>query len=446
MVKLIINLLTFWILPKAARHEARRKLHNIQNRLYKSCFVYAIRRKISKSIEKIAAKYQNGQKIKVAFLQQFITSNQNFSLYEMMLNSVEFDPYFIVNPDCARSKEHAVEAYDRCYDELCKKYGIDRVLHGWIDHGDTYIDYTDQFDIAFTANPYEAMAHDYFKIDYWVRGKNIPMFYIPYFYWGRCMVFVDNLRSSVMDLFYQIFIPNQYCKKMAQKYQFLKGRNMKVVGYPKMDELATRKSKKDKARKMVILAPHHSIGDVYAKVGSFLETADIFLELVKRYPQVDFVFRPHPLLKQNLVKPEYWGRAKTEAYFEEMLSQPNVSYSTDGEYLQIFSDSDAMIHDCGSYMCEYLYTGNPFGYCYRSDASQETWTDLGERCLAVHHPLRTRKDYFDFMEEVVLKERDSLRDARIRFASEMVIYNHPNATHAVLQELKSALTLQHRNS
>ncbi len=437
MTKLLAKVLTFWMSPKCVRRDARRKVQKVLNRPHELISACALRRKIARSIGKTRAKCRRGRKIKVAFLQQYITSNQNFPLYEMMLQEDVFDPYFVINPDVARSKEHASEMYDRCHDELSKTYGMERVLHGWLDRGDAVVDYTDQFDIAFTANPYDAMAHEYFKIDYWTRVRHVPMFYIPYFYWGRCDVFVENLKLDAMSLCHRIYVPSAYCKDMAKRYQAVKGKNMAVVGYPKMDALATKTPKKDKARKLVVLAPHHSIGDVYPKAGSFLETADVHLELVKHYPQVDFVFRPHPLLKQNLVKPEYWGGAKTKAYFDEMFSQPNVSYSTEGDYLQVFADSDAMIHDCGSYMCEYLYTGKPCGYCYRSDARREIWTDLGERCLAVHYPLKSRQDYFDFMEEVVLRERDSLKGARIRFANETIMQNHPNATCTVLSDLKN---------
>lgn len=71
-----------------------------------------------------------------------------------------------------------------------------------------------------------------------------------------------------------------------------------------MDKLASIEYK-NKTRKQILLCPHHTINTKELDLSNFLTYSDLFLELPQLYPDVDFIFRPHPLLKYNLTK--YWG-------------------------------------------------------------------------------------------------------------------------------------------
>ena len=64
-------------------------------------------KKIQNNIDLIKGKKQ----IKVAFLHMYATDCQNLCIYEAMLKSDLFDPYFIVNPDIYRSYDNLLEQY-----------------------------------------------------------------------------------------------------------------------------------------------------------------------------------------------------------------------------------------------------------------------------------------------------------------------------------------------
>jgi hypothetical protein len=91
-----------------------------------------------------------------------------------------------------------------------------------------------------------------------------------------------------------------------KKHQQISGINGEVTGYLKMDKMVTIIPEK-RERKRIIISPHHTVwGWSTLNIGNFLKYSRLFLELPKRYPQIDFVFRPHPLLFSNLIAHKLW--------------------------------------------------------------------------------------------------------------------------------------------
>ena len=69
------------------------------------------------------------------------------------------------------------------------------------------------------------------------------------------------------------------------------------------------------------------------------------------------VFKPHPMLKSKLFRTKL-GKAKTDDYFHFWETQSNTQFN-DGEYIELFKQSDAMIHDSGAFLAEYIFTDKP---------------------------------------------------------------------------------------
>ncbi len=415
----------FW---KKIRHFLGR-IKRFIGKLYTRIDAVLYQRKIQKKIQTLHSK----KTIKVAFLHMYATSCQNLCIFDKMLESDLFDPYFIVNPDVARSYDNLIEQYSRTVKFLTEKYGISRVLLGYDVNKKTYTDYTQEFDFMTTNNPYDDMAHKYFKIKYWGK-KSIPIFYISYFYMGRCTVTVENFRQFHFNYIWKIFVENECARSIAKEVEIIKGKNVILSGYPKLDEYSTLLEEKSD-KKSIILAPHHTIDDSnMVSVGSFLETNKILLYLPKRFPQINFVFRPHPLLFEVLKK--YWSKTEIDAWLKDFLSNKNTEYSTEGNYLQLFKNSSALIHDCGSYMAEYFYTGKPCAFMYKSSLNlDKTLTIFGKECLDNHYPLKSEDDYIHFIQDVVIDGKDSKKFKRDEFAREKVMINYPNATTFIMNEL-----------
>lgn len=152
---------------------------------------------------------------------------------------------------------------------------------------------------------------------------------------------------------------------------------------------------------------------------TFLEIANGMLELAEEYSsKVQFVFKPHPLLKEKLCRTEVWGRGKTEEYFARWAAMPNTSL-TDGEYYDLFMTSDALIHDCCSFMTEYLYTGKPLMFItHDKERIAGSVNDFGKECLKRHYFGNGIKEIKAFIDTVVIGGDDKMKGDRKSFFEE----------------------------
>lgn len=403
-------------------------------KIYRNCIVNYFKRKnriINRRVKKLL---HTEKQIKVAFLHMYATDCQNLCIFEKMLQNKLFDPFFIVNPDISRSKENFDLQYKKSVELLEQRYGKSRVLNGYDYKKNVFIDYSKNFDIMTTNNPYDVMAHKYFKISYWGK-KNIPIFYISYFYMGRCHVTAENFQQKSFNYIWKIFVENKAVVKIAEQVELLCGKNVVVSGYPKFDKYAVLPNS-DINKKIIIISPHHSIEDSDVSVGTFLEMEKVFLQLPKKYPDITFVFRPHPLLIEKLNT--IWGKEKSNNWLQEFLKNKNTFYSEEGDYLQLFKDSTALIHDCGSYTAEYLFTEKPCAYIYRKSTNlSKTFTSFGKECLSMHYSINSEDDLYKFIENVVINEQDIIKNERIQFAKNEVLINYPNASDFIIKYISS---------
>lgn len=386
--------------------------------------------------------------IRVAFLYKYSTDCQALNLLNALLQDKDFRVCIIINPDVARWED---TRYEETKAYFVKHYGESLVRDGYDSETQTFRDYTGEFDLMIPDGPYESMSHDYFKISYWA-DRGVLVLYISYFYMGRCPVSAENMQMEHINKLWLFCVENPFVVELAKENMLLKGKNVMMSGYPKMDSLQAyiTQAANDKARanikatgghrserKRVIISPHHSF--YFDFIGAFMYFYEALVECMEEFCEIDFVFRPHPLLKVCLSKEEHWGVDRTQKYFDRVCSLPNVEYSMAGDYLDEFARSDALIHDCGSFMAEYLYTNKPCAFMYRKDLNMSQFMPFGLRCLEAHYSMFDKNDIVAFLREVVLDGKDSKQQARHAFATSEVMINYPHATQTIHQYLRSAL-------
>ncbi len=231
--------------------------------------------------------------------------------------------------------------------------------------------------------------------------------------------------------------------KHLKETEIIKGKNGVVTGYIKMDKLASI-TPTPKQRKMIMICPHHTVwGWKTLNISNFLTYAEFFVELPTLFPQIDFVFRPHPLLVANLKAHNIWTQQQIDKYFERLLANNNMTYDKSSEYFQQFVDSDAMIHDCGSFIGEYLYTKKPCCYMLKSEeAVKETLVPLGQACMSNYYHAFCKEDIINFIQDVVINENDTMKDARTKFVENELMVNYPNTSQFFLDMIKEELKIQ----
>ena len=98
---------------------------------------------------------------------------------------------------------------------------------------------------------------------------------------------------------------------------------------------------------------------------------------------------------------------------EEMAEQEELFSADLPESEDLFMNSDAMIHDCGSFTAEYLYTQRPvMFYTHDRKAVEKQLNELGMAALDAHYIGGSADDIESFIKDVVIGENDPKVSAR----------------------------------
>lgn len=334
----------------------------------------------------------------------------------------------IIVPDFRFGIENTYKLKDECYSELSEKYGKDIIIKAPVDEKEDDIDVSKIADILFFPFPYD-VSHEKYKLENLVK-ENILLAMINYGVYILPDFAKESFQHSRLCYFKYLFYETQSIFKEYKKYSIVNGKNSVLSGYCKMDKYENTSDKKE--RKTVILAPHHSVAGGFNDVlslSNFYKYADFFLELPERYPNIDWIFRPHPALFPLLERETFWGKEKVESYINKMNSYPNVKYSHGGNYFDDFSSSDGIIQDCESFLFEYFYTGKPQCYMLKEGINiKQKFGKMGSKLLKHCYCAYSQEDILNYIDKVILNEEDNKKNARIDFAKKEVMINYPNVT------------------
>ena len=144
--------------------------------------------------------------------------------------------------------------------------------------------------------------------------------------------------------------------------------------------------------------------------------ADFMLEFADKYAdKIQFVFKPHPRLLTELYKHDDWGKDRTTRYYAEWETRKNTQLE-EGDFIDLFMTSDAMIHDSGSFCVEYHYSGNPVMYIAENFEEQLTEKgEFGKLAMRLHYVGKCKEDIVNFIENVILHGNDTMRQERKNF-------------------------------
>lgn len=369
----------------------------IFRRIYTPALAWHIRRK---------------KKIRVLFVLQYLSEWKTEALYIAMLHHPRFEPILGITP-CIEIEGEEKRVMDYCEK---KEYHYER-----IDPEKTLEEQVHP-DIVVHQKPYTWYIYPQHQV---FPNKKSLFIYVPYALHSICTEWLTN--STLTYNSWKFFWENESCCADFKQIDAFSGHNYSVTGLPIMDTLSLPPNKypdpfttKD-GRKRIIYAPHHTIHANKVLDGidfsTFLENGEFMLEMAEKYKnQVYFVFKPHPILYKTLY--DFWGQEKTDAYYAKWAN-PGYSHVENGEYIGLFKHSDAMIHDCGSFTLEYMFTGNPVMYLVKDTRRTDNMTHFGKRAYELHYKGNNHEDIEQFIQNV-LDGYDPLKEARQQYvASEL---------------------------
>jgi hypothetical protein len=368
--------------------------------------IVSYRRK--KNIKKTKLGLQEGGKIKVYFMVNSLQAWKVEPVFELMLRDRDFDPYIIVVPS---KVDGGVSAPDLYSFFKKKDYPTLRVID---DTGKAIDIWSGQApDLVFFTDPYKNVDDQY----YYQLSKKYLSCYVPYYFMATDHVGGASLipNTLMMNALWRLYLPHEAVKSRFKRFSASRGKNATVVGYPGVEDLFKKiigsnvnevknswPSSNNKIK--IIYAPHHSISWGDRSLSTFIENGQFIKSLVSVFKdEVFWSFKPHPNLKKNLYLHPEWGVDKTDKYYEFWEAQ-DCTQLDEGEYVDLFFGSSAIIHDCSSFIVEYAFTKKPALYLENENNITSLLNEFGKGVMSHYNKARRHNEIKEFVEKLITNE------------------------------------------
>lgn len=378
-------------------------------------------KRIKNARKAIIDKFKDGKKLNIC-IQVCRPGLWNLDyLYKILDESPYFNPSILIMPDKAYKREMH-ELYARqTYDELVQR-GY-KPFKGYDFDREKIIDIRKEIDpdiILFT----DFWKQHFFETFYINRFRDKITFLNEYGF----SVMQDELTcnfelNNLVDLYFR---PTQVHVEMAQKLMNNKGINVLAVGHPKIDALLDENTNfndvwktQNKPKKRIIWAPHYNANTskTMYQNDAFYVLYDFMLKIAEKYKEdVQFVFRPHPVLYQALEKK--WGLEDVKKYYQKWDELDNGQYYA-GNFVDLFATSDAMIMDSCSFMAEYTAFNKPLFHTV-TQTSRTHLNEFGEILYKnFYTPINElESDIEHFIQDVVINGNDYKKEERTEFVKQ----------------------------
>lgn len=379
--------------------------------------------------------------LNVVFLVLYPSVWKYDSVYQLMEKDPLFNPLILACPAVDGGEEHMKETMEGTFNYLNGK-GY-KVVKAYDEITGEYVNIdTLKPDILFYASQWDG----HYDVHYQSQTlKKYLKCYVNYSYKNN--PFEWSIASKFQGKMWMYFSECEDNRKLALSFNKREFKNIHVVGYPMYDEIMSTQAKgkdwklKNKSLKRIILAPHHSIEgqDGLIKLSTFLLHAETILTLAEKYKdQVQWVFKPHPQLKAVLYRHPNWGKERTDAFYKQWEDRENTNY-VNGAYVDLFKSSDAMIHDCHSFVVEYLYVNKPVMFLSNYDREGQS-NEVGKKAFYCHYEGTTAEDIERFIMDVVINGNDTMAEKRKQFYNDILVPpNGLSVAENIINEIKKEL-------
>jgi hypothetical protein len=391
------------------------------------------------------SKIKGKKRIRVIFLTLHKSVWKVDILFKKMQTDPFFEPIILVCPYTAQGEERMWSNMIECLDYFKKKQyraysSYNKEEKKWIKLSEL------EPDIVFFTNSNNLTLHEFYRNAF----EGYLSCYVPYF----SDIATDyDTQSAYNQLFHNLiwknFIDSNFSKDRAASVLANKGSNLVVTGSPLLEELLLHKKinyniwkLQDRPKKKIIYAPHQSIfEDDVINLSTFLEAGEFIKDLSAKYKdKVQWSFKPHPLLKSKLYKHPKWGKLRTDQYYYYWSNQI-FSQLDEGDYIDLFKTSDSIIHDCGSFVLEYLLTKNPCAFLELNQKSQlSSINSFGLEALKCYERIHSLVDIEKFVVKIA-ESNAPLNSDYMNFIKKYIdkLSKHENPSDLILQNIKKEL-------
>lgn len=304
-------------------------------------------------------------------------------------------------------------------------------------------------DLIFYPQPYDNLYDN--ELDYSHNLYSL-LAYVPYGALTLRESWIYN--TTFINKAWRVYYQSSYNKKLARIIANNKGKNVRISGYISTDDFKIVPQNNNhiwkpqgKPKIKIIWAPHFSgiVQPSLLKRGSFKWLCTFMQTLAQTHKDtIQIAFKPHPKLLSTLYESSDWGKEKTDAYYAWWTEGENTQLET-GQFISLFQTSDAMIHDCNSFIADYLLTGKPVLFT-TSDLQQteEQLDDFGKAALHAHYLGMTTQDVLNFVRNLENGAPDSKAAERQSIIQKHLLPpNGKTAAENIYDDLLKAFRFKH---
>lgn len=384
------------------------------------------------------------EKIKVVFLAIHKSVWKVDPVFQKMLADPFFEPMILVCPYTNYGEERMWQDMKECYEYFEQKgypllSAYDKEEQRWITLEEI------QPDIVFFTNSHNLTRKEYYEDAY----LNYLSCYVPYHHEVGSFGNNDSQHNQLFhNAVWKIFSAHEHSFLLAKSCSASKGKNIQVTGFPAMESLVEAKKnnnyldvwKTKDGRKRIIWSPHHLINEEINQ-SNFLEYADFFIDLACKFKKdVVWAFKPHPILKSKLLCHPEWGVSRTEKYYSFWEKQEFTQLEL-GAYEDLFLSSDCMIHDCGSFLAEYLYVEKPVLYILNEKHSGQFFNSFGKKALLSCRIGYKKSDIEMFVKNIINDKPVNITDAHNGFIADDIepYFSNKKPSDSIINFIKNNL-------
>jgi hypothetical protein len=364
--------------------------------------------------KRISHKIEKKSKLIVVFIISDISLWKLDSLYWMMENSNNYEPIMVLSNFTFLSTREMNDNFQKMMSYFkslgYRIYGDFKTNYRY---QNTFIKRLKPEIVVFTS-PYDVFETDF------LPQKNYDSFNI-YFQYAYNVTnnrsIIDNYTNKFVDL---NFVENSFISKYNSN---ILSRRFDVVGYTEADLINYNtsffSSAKTNNKMKILYAPHHFETSSFWSFG-----ADFISTILGREDAFELVFKPHPLLKKQLIQKSMYDTKYYSLLEKWELQLEMLIWEKDNAAL--FNYVDVIIHDSFSFLAVSLYSGKPVFYLSdKSKGHEDILNDFGRLCLEQHYGLKNISDFICLLNNLENNEfSDHKRENRRLFYDSHLRVNH----------------------
>jgi len=378
------------------------------------------------AISKVKDKYGNNEKIRVGFLVNENCKWNAENLYNLLEQNEKFEPVILITLYNTRHNKK-----DMTKSSVTDNYNFfvntgKKVIKAYDEINEKYLDLSDfDIDILFYQQPWG--LDDSQSVE--TVSNYCLCCYYPY------AITVLNSPAEVRpfhEKLFTYFIPNQKVKEFLKTIEINNLDNLNIIGYPKLDIYNNLEPKKQD-KKTIIYAPHHSYNRGL-RIGTFNKMGEQILEYAKNHKEYNWIFKPHPDLKEVLYKDKKYGQTFAENYYKQWEEVGKIYEK--GNYFELFMSSDILITDCDSFLLEYMPTLNPIIRLERKDSTK--LSAIGQEVIKGIYRVTSFEECEKLINTLGKTNNDKLLEIRTNITNS-ILRKTKNSSANIVKELEKLL-------